>query len=223
MKTKLTLMLAAALVFTTACEFTFFFNTPTATPGAAPTSAAATSTSASAYPWPDEDGACTLVTSEATITYDRPSSAAQVFSEVEAGFSAVVAGRTADGWVGFDPGLAQAANIGIFRLRWVHFDEVTLSGACVDVPQATWVPQPDLCYTMPMESVNVYSGANTSTTVVATLQVEDFAAVSGFTNTGWAQVDLGAGNTGLSDSGWMEEAALNLNGGTCDELPTVSP
>ena len=223
MKILTPLYLAGILMFTTACELTFFFNTPTATPGAAPTSAAATSTSASAYPWPDEDGACTLVTSEATITYDRPSSAAQVFSEVEAGFSALVAGRTADGWVGFDPGLAQAANVGIFRLRWVHFDEVTLSGACVDVPQATWVPQPDLCYTMPMESVNVYSGANTSTTVVATLQVEDFAAVSGFTNTGWAQVDLGAGNTGLSDSGWMEEAALNLNGGTCDELPTVSP
>lgn len=125
--------------------------------------------------------------------------------------------------MGFDPGIAQAANIGVFRLRWAFFDEVSLSGSCVDVPELTWVPEPDLCYTMPMESVNVYTGANTSASVLVTLNVEDFASVSGFTSDGWAQVDLGAGNTGQTGIGWMEQAALNVNGGTCDELPTVSP
>ena len=226
MKKPLHFVLAVVMLALAACDFNINFGLPTATAGpaaTATTAAAASATPSSPYAWPDELGACTLTTDDASVLYNRPSSEAQEFSEVGAGFSAVVGGRTADGWVGFDPGIAQAANIGVFRLRWVHFDEVSLTGACVDVPQATWVPEPDLCYTMPMESVNVYATSDTAASVVATLAAQDFAAVSGFTNTGWAQVDLGAGNTGLSAAGWMEQAALNLNGGTCDELPEVSP
>lgn len=218
MKTFVYLSLAVLMVFLTACNLTFTF--PTGTPS--PTSAS-TPTSASAFAWPAGSGACTLLTTESTVLYDRPSSEAQIFSEVEADFSAVVTGRTVDGWVGFDPGVAQAANIGIFRLRWAHFDDVTLRGDCVSEPEAGWVPQPDLCYTMPMESVTVYTGANTTASVLATLDVEDFAALIGLTDGGWAQVDLGAGNTGLEGIGWMEQSTLNVNGGTCDELPTVSP
>ncbi len=157
------------------------------------------------------------------MLYDRPSADAQVFSEVEAGFTAVVTARTSGGWVGFDPGVAQAANSGVFRLRWAHFGEVTLTGVCVSVSEATWLPAADACYTMPMDSVTVYSGANTSASVLATLEPEDFAAVVGYTNNGWAQVDLGPGNTGLTGLGWVEQDTLNLNGGTCDELPTVNP
>ncbi|MEX1249030.1 MAG: SH3 domain-containing protein [Anaerolineales bacterium] len=224
MKTITYLSMAGLALLLAACNLNFTFTVPTGTPGPAATpTTGATPTAASAYPWPDESGTCTLVTNDVTVLYDRPSAEAQVFSEVEAGFTAVVTGRTADGWVGFDPGIAQAANIGIFRLRWVHFDEVSLSGDCVGVPQASWVPEPDVCYVMPMENVNVYSGANTTANVIATLSVEDFAAVIGFTNNGWAQVDLGAGNTGQSGIGWMQESDLNVSGGTCDELPTVSP
>jgi hypothetical protein len=219
MKKNLYLGFIVVMLFLTGCELLFNFNTPTAQPSAP----GATATAASAFPWPDEAGSCTLLTTETTTLYDRPSTEAQIFSEVGADFSAVVNGRTVDGWVGFDPGIAQAANIGVFRLRWAHFDQVSLSGGCVDVPQLSWVPEPDLCYTMPMEAVNVYSGADTSSSVLVTLNPEDFAAVSGYTNTGWAQVDLGAGNTGQTGIGWMEQASLNLNGGTCDELPTVSP
>jgi hypothetical protein len=222
MKKPLTFAIVALMLAGLACDLSFSFNSPTATTGPVAT-AGPTSTADSPYDWPADSGACTLETSSATVLYDRPSASAQVFSEIGAGFSAVVDGRTVDGWVGFDPAMAQAANIGVFRLRWVHFDEVSLSGDCVNVPQLGWVSQPDLCYFMPMESVNVYASTDTSATVIATLQVEDFASISGYTNNGWAQIDLGAGNTGLSGSGWVEQASLNMNGGTCDELPEVSP
>jgi hypothetical protein len=216
------LVIAALMLASLACDLSFSMGSSTATASPAAT-AGPTSTSDSPYDWPAESGACTLETTDDTVLYDRPSAEAQVFSEIGAGFSAVVGGRTVDCWVGFDPAIAQAANVGVFRLRWVHFDEVSLSGDCVNVPQLGWVPGPDLCYFMPMESVNVYSGADTSASVVVTLQVEDFASISGYTNNGWAQVDLGAGNTGLTGSGWVEQASLNVNGGTCDELPEVSP
>jgi hypothetical protein len=220
MKTSFYFGSAALLLAMLACDFNIGFSLPTGTPAS---TAGATATPPSPYDWPAESGACTLTTNAATVLYNRPSTEAQVFSEIGAGFSAVVSGRTVDGWVGFDPGVAQAANIGVFRLRWVHFDEVSLSGDCVSVSQLSWVPQPDLCYFMPMENVTVYASANTSASVIATLEVEDFASVTGYTNDGWAQIDLGAGNTGLTGSGWVEQSTLNVNGGTCDELPEVTP
>jgi hypothetical protein len=222
-KLSVVLLISALTIFLVACDLNVNVTTPTDAPGMPTATTGATATAGSAYPWPSETGTCTLLTTEATVLYDRPSAEAQVFSEVDADFTAVVIGRTADGWVGFDPGVAQAANVGVFRMRWVHFDEVTLNGDCVSVPQAGWVPEPDLCYTMPMNNVTVYSGANTSSSTLATLDVEDFAAVIGYTSNGWAQVDLAPGNTGLTGLGWMQQDDLNLNGGTCDELPTVNP
>jgi hypothetical protein len=217
MKKFLLFSLATTLLLL-ACDMTINVQAPTDTPGPAPTA-----TSSSLYPWPDGAGSCMLAVSDSQVIYDRPSTEANVFGETGDGFSAQVQLRTVDGWVGFDPAIAQAANIGIFRYRWLHFDQVTLSGGCVAVAEATWVPEPTACYDMPMESVNVYGEADTSADVLASLEIEDFAAVLGFTGTGWAQLDLGNGNTGLSGIGWVEDFTLNLNGTLCDELPTVNP
>lgn len=218
MKKFLVFSLATTLLLL-ACDLTFNIQgPPTATSGPTPTS-----TSSSLYHWPDGAGSCVLAVSASQTVYDRPSTEANVFGETGDGFSAQVQLRTVDGWVGFDPGVAQAANIGIFRYRWLHFDQIALSGGCAAVVEAAWVPGPTACYDMPMESVNVYSEADTSSDILATLEIEDFAAVLGFTGTGWAQVDLGNGNTGLTGIGWVEDFTLNLNGTLCDELPIVSP
>ncbi len=200
---KLNLLALSTLVLLSACSFgNSGAQFPTET--------------ASAYPWPADSGECTLTTKAATTVYSRPSGEAQVFGEVERGFEAVVGGRTEEGWVGFDPAVAQAANMGVFRLRWVHFDDVELSGGCIAVP-VSWVPEPDACYTMPMEPVTIYSEADVDSGALAILDVDDFAAVVGITGDGWAQVDLGLGNTGLTGMGWIEESSLNLNG-PCDSF-----
>lgn len=215
-KNSLLKIIALSLILLTACDISFFFATTTATPGPA-------TATTSGFPWPDEAGDCTLVTSVSATVFSRPSDQADVFADVEAGFETVVTARTADGWAGFDPGVAQAANIGIFRLRWIFFEDATFSGGCLGIPEETWTPDPVACYTMPMEAVQVYADADDSSDVVATLDIEDFAAVLGLTSDGWAKVDLGLGNTGLTGIGWMDQAALNLNGSACNSLPTVSP
>ena len=76
---------------------------------------------------------------------------------------------------------------------------------------------------MPMEEVPVYENPDSSSNVMATLDAEDFAAVLGLRGDGWAQIDLGLGNTGLTGIGWIDQATLNLNGSACNSLPTVSP
>lgn len=210
-------IMALSIIVLTACDLSFSFGS-TATP--LPSAATATT---SGFPWPNEAGDCTLVTSVAATVYSRPSDQADVFADVEAGFENVVTARTADGWAGFDPGVAQAANIGIFRSRWIFFDDATFSGGCLGLAEEGWIPDPAACYTMPMEPIQVYADADLTSNVLATLDVQDFAAVLGLTSDGWAQLDLGLGNTGLTGIGWMDQAALNLNGSACNSLPTVNP
>jgi hypothetical protein len=60
--------------------------------------------------------------------------------------------------------------------------------------------------------------------VVATIQPEDYAAITGKTNAGdWFLIDLAQGNTGLSGEGWITSMDLNMNGPTCDAIPVVTP
>jgi len=190
---------------------------PTDSPPAQPTDTQIPPTQTT-NPLPSEEGECTLVTKAATSIYYRPSTEARVFNDAGAGFEIPVSGRTADGWLGFNPGMAQGANIGPFRLRWIHLEEVTLTGNCLAVNEV-WPPLPSLCYTMPMGSVEVYESPDLDTELLAQLDTSEFAAVLGLLGDNWAQVDLAPGNTGLDIVGWVERSTLNLNG-AC-ELPSL--
>lgn len=160
-------------------------------------------------------------TAEVTI-YSRPSTSASVFSTQGAGFTIQPTARTDNGWYGFDPAVAQAANFGSFRLRWLPPHSGTLSGGCTSLP-VVWAPLPGLCYEMPMGPAPVYSAPDTTSSVVWTLQVNQFAAILGFDPSGdFARVDLAPGNTGSNLEGWIEASALNMNG-PCSGLPTISP
>ena len=192
-------------------------ETPTATvPAATPTETATVeSTTSPAMP-------CEIVAEREVTVYSRPSSSANVFGSMAAGDRVMAGGRTADGWLGFDPGVAQAANMGIFRLRWVDGSSgVRLEGTCDDLPELVG-PPPGVCFTMPMDEVHVYAEPDVSSAVVATMTPGDYAAVKGQTADGWAKVDLSAGNTGLDLSGWIEGTTLNFNG-PCENLPTIEP
>lgn len=167
-------------------------------------------------------GPCTIFADDYVDVYERPSVASGLFGTMSPGMSEPVEARTADGWYGFEPGVAQAANIGIFRLRWVQegTSGLRIEGDCNAVPVVVGPPA-GVCFFMPMDTTPVYQEPDLASPVVATLQVEDYAAVIGRA-TGWGQLDLSQGNTGLAGIGWVPESALNMNG-PCDSLPTVSP
>ena len=181
---------------------------PTVTPTAAETST------------PGPTGPCEVTAVVDVTVYSRPNLVADVFGILSSGSVQPLGAQTGDGWFGFDPGVAQAANIGSFRLRWVNESDVSLGGDCGSLP-VVWAPPVGVCFDMPMEDVDVHADANAASTIVAVLHVEEFAALLGVSGTGWAKVDLGAGNTGSSVVGWVSEATLNMNG-PCDSLPIVS-
>lgn len=175
---------------------------------------------ASPTPTSTPSGPCEATASAEVTIYMRPDPAAEVFSTQGAGFTIEVSAQTASAWLGFDPGVAQAANIGSFRLRWLEPGTVDLTGDCGSLP-VVWGPPIDVCFDMPMEDVDVHAEPSAASAVLATLHLEEFAAVLGLDGAGWAKVDLGPGNTGSSVVGWVDASTLNMNG-PCEALPTVT-
>ena len=189
----------------------------TATPPPAPTD---TEVPPSPTPTPAE---CQVVAQANATVYERPSLSAPVFGTLSSGDSALVGAWTTDGWLGFDPGVAQAANMGVFRLRWVeNTSSIRLDGPCSKVPVETWIPTVGVCYDMPMEDTAVHYLATTGSVVLVTLKTGEFAAVTGMTTTGFARVDLNRGFPQRPIKGWVQSSDLNMNG-PCDSLPTVKP
>jgi hypothetical protein len=164
---------------------------------------------------------CELVAEGEVTVYNRPDPSAAAFGVMQPGSRARVEGRTPDGWWGFEPGVAQAANVGVFRLRWVEGSSaVRVEGWCGEVPGIVGPPA-GVCFTMPMDEVHVHAEADLSSEVAATLLHGDYAAVLGMSGD-WAQVDLSLGSTGMDITGWVPASTLNMNG-PCDGLPVLEP
>lgn len=160
---------------------------------------------------PAAAGGCTASASGSVTIYNRPSTRAVVFSILPTGFSAQISARTEGGWLGFDPGIAQAANVGPFRLRWVQRKAVKLAGNCGNIPRV-WGPPPRVCFDMPMEDVNVYDHPRTTAHVITVLSPGEFAGVVRRGSAGWVKLNLRQGNSGARGTGWVEESTLNVNG-----------
>lgn len=79
---------------------------------------------------PSSTAVCTFTANESVTVYRLPDSTSDVFGVISPGETFEVLARTADGWVGFDPGIAQAGNIGLAHHRWVLLS-ATISPSCL--------------------------------------------------------------------------------------------
>lgn len=187
---------------------------PTAIPTAAPTAVPPTEMAPPAN--------CLLTARTDVTVYQRASAAANQFGVLAAGEVVQVTMRTDTGWLGFDPATAQAANVGVFRLRWIAPDaDVAREGGCSDLPVAASV-SPTACYFMAMMDTAVYTAPDASSTVLTTIPRGGYTAVTGQTTAGWYQLDLQDGSLAQAGSGWLNPIDGNFNG-TCDSLPDVTP
>jgi hypothetical protein len=75
-------------------------------------------------------GPCTFTANGDVTAYRLPDGTSALFGTVSAGETHEALARTADGWIGFDPGVAQAGNIGLARDRWVQAN-LSLSSSCL--------------------------------------------------------------------------------------------
>jgi len=184
-----------------------------------PTSTTATATGApsesASAPSSPSTATCNLTAVEALPVYNRASVAGGLFGTLEAGASVEATVRTADGFYGFDPGVAQAGNAGLFRLRWVlKTTGLTTTTGCAALPVVT-PPISGVCYAMIMGDVPVRSGPDVAADTIITMRLGDYAMVTAV-NAGWYALDLNVGTAGIDSLGYLQEADLGGLNGPCD-------
>ena len=74
---------------------------------------------------------CTFTLNDSVTAYRLPDQTSDVFGTASSGETFEALAITADGWLGFDPGVAQAGNIGLAHHRWIQLN-ATVSPSCLD-------------------------------------------------------------------------------------------
>lgn len=135
--------------------------------------------SRSAWPAPFEPAAgklCARVAARSVSIRMQPRATAVQFGQLPAGGRVQLAARTADGWVGFDPGSAQAANVGIFRLRWVLAAEAFAPGdSCQSLPLV--VAPPAGCLLLAPRPMPVREQPASGASLLSTIPAGSYARV----------------------------------------------
>ncbi len=115
-----------------------------------------------------------IMSGDSIRVYFRPDTSASVFGAITPGETVEVTVRTHDGWLGFDPGTAQAGNTGSFRYRWIAPD-----GAMVDTTgiPVVWAPEPGITYVMIMGDTPVREEPDSSADITGVLHSGEAAEV----------------------------------------------
>ncbi|RYY20160.1 MAG: SH3 domain-containing protein [Cytophagaceae bacterium] len=174
-----------------------------APPAAAPDSVAA----APGWPAPFAPAAgssCPRTVRQGATIRTRPAAGAPAFG-LASDESIQVLARTASGWVGFDPHTAQAANVGIFRLRWVAPADLTAGPACPAVPLVAAPPAG--CLLMAGQAVLVRAQPAANSPVVSTIPAGSYAEVVRPGST-WVQVRV----PGRPQPGYVAQADVSFTG-----------
>ncbi len=147
--------------------------------------------------------------------YQRPSIAADQFGMLAAGQPVQATARTADGFYGFDPGVAQAGNYGLFRLRWIlRTEDISTEPGCANVPVVVG-PITGVCYAMFDHDTPLYSNPVTGAAVIATYHMGDYAMIAGHAP-GWFTLDLNVGSPSMETLGFLKQNDLGGLNGPCD-------
>lgn len=81
--------------------------------------------------------ACSFTSYSSLTVYRLPDSSSDVFGTMGTGETYQVLAYTADGWLGFDPGVAQAGNIGLAHHRWIQLNAVITPSCLTSVDLVT--------------------------------------------------------------------------------------
>ena len=162
---------------------------------------------------------CILVCLDSVDVFTRPDSSASFMIRLAPRDRVVVTGRTADGWLGFDPGAAQAANIGSFRLRWIAGDARYVTDGVLSSVPVVWGPQAGITYAMIYEVSLLYAEPDSNSAVVDSLPSSCAAAIVSRT-VDWYLLDLSIGPLERDIEGWMESMDVSVNG-NLDSIPII--
>lgn len=156
---------------------------------------------------------------DTTVSYTRPDSASTFFARLLPGDAVIVSAISSSGWLGFDPGVAQAGNVGVFRCRWVPPDDgYELLGDTAAL-SPSWTPGAGIPYAMALEDTPVLSGPDSLASVTDTLPAGSAAAIIERADE-WYRVDLEQGPLERCVVGWVRMEGISVSE---DPAPAVHP
>ena len=152
-----------------------------------------------------------IVVAEDSITVrSRPDAADGRWGVLAPGDSAVIEVTTRDGWLGFDPGVAQAGNSGSFRYRWIEPGwSYTLIGD-PSMLEVVWGPRAGIRYAMTFEPVDVHSEPDLLSAVIGTLPGGSAAAIVSQEGD-WLRIDPSEGPAPDSPAGWISLTEASIS------------
>ncbi len=167
---------------------------------------------------PAGTGSCVIKVKAETEALTRSDALSEVFGVVKAGDTLLASGWTLDGFIGFEPGVAQAPNVGPFRLRWfAPGSPLEFGGNCAGLQQFPNVSA-RTCFAMAQSNVPVYKSENVTSSEVARMGLGDYVEVvvsPDQMGTGWLEVISPEGTLASGIRGYIRSGEVSLNG-PCD-------
>jgi hypothetical protein len=152
----------------------------------------------------------TITALEPIEIFARPDSADGVWSILPPGTSVEVLAIDAEGWLGFDPGVAQAGNTGSFRYRWIAPDgPYSITGDLLFL-EPVWAPSSGVTYAMAYEPVMLYLEPDSLSEIVDSLPASSAAAIIEVLP-GWFRLDPVNGPDPGTAPGWAQAGFLGIS------------
>ena len=159
---------------------------------------------------PASESTVVVVAEDSLVVRARPDTADGRWGVLAPGESVEIEATTSDGWLGFDPGVAQAGNSGSFRYRWIEPGQpytVTGDPAMLEV---VWGPRAGIRYAMTFEPVDVHSEPDLLSAVIGTLPGGSAAAIVSQEGD-WLRIDPSEGPAPDSPAGWISLTEASIS------------
>lgn len=166
-------------------------------------------------PFNTED--CLLISLDSIVVFQRPDSCAAVWSMLNVFDGVVLSGRTDDGWLGFDPGVAQAGNIGSFRLRWISNGENFVIEGELDSVSVVWGPGAGITYAMLYQDSPLFAEPDSLSMIIDSIPSGSVAGIISRTED-WYLLDLNESPLEDDVQGWISSLFVSASG-DLDTIP----
>lgn len=151
-----------------------------------------------------------LICTDETEVFLRPDPESSVFGTLLPGDTISISAITSCGWLGFDPGVAQAGNVGVFRYRWVQpVGGYELLGDTAALTPS-WTPSAGIPYAMALEDLPVHDEPDIMSGVADTLPAGSAAAIIQHADE-WYKVDLQQGPLERCAEGWVRAEGVSVS------------
>jgi len=152
-----------------------------------------------------------LVAVDSLTIRARPDANDPRWAALAPGDSVEVTAVTRDGWLGFDPGVAQAGNSGSFRYRWIEPGGAYHVRGVLPALEVVWGPASGVAYAMTFNPVPIHPEPDSLSKVVDTLPGNSAAAIDSMVP-GWYRVDPAQGPSSGTAPGWANADDVSISG-----------